>query len=131
MRNIRKTAISGSQPVAMTLVLIGALAFIAGCASQDIRPDTREAITIAETTIRQAEQAAGREYSTAELIRARDKLEEARRIAEDEPVLAERLARESAVDAELAASLAREGQSEEAVAQIREDLRVLRDEAAR
>lgn len=125
MRHFRNAAISRALPVAMTL------AFLAGCASQDIRPATSEAITIAETTIRQAEQTTGREYATAELMRARDKLEEARRVAEDEPVLAERLAHEAAVDAELAASLAREGQSEEAVAQIREDLRVLREEAAR
>jgi 5,10-methenyltetrahydromethanopterin hydrogenase len=103
----------------------------AGCATPSAAPGLQQSITAAETTIRQAEQAGGAEHGALALDRAREKLAEARRLVEDEPIAADRLASEAAVDAELAASMAREGQAEEAMAQIREDIRALRAEAAR
>jgi hypothetical protein len=112
--------------------LIGlALIVAGGCASQGAAPTVQESITIAETSIRQAEQAGGAEHAALALDRARTSLAEARQLVDDEPIRADWLAREAAVDAELAASMAREGEAEEAVAQIQADIRALQSEAAR
>jgi hypothetical protein len=74
-------------------------------------------MTLAETNIRQAEQAGAAEYSALELDRARQKLNQARTaLQNDDNENAFRLAEQSAADAELAAAQARAGQSEAAVA---------------
>jgi hypothetical protein len=112
-------------------MLLAGFVLSAGCATSGEAPAVQQSITAAETTIRQAEQAGGAEHGALALDRARQKLTDARALVEDEPLAADRLAREAAVDAELAASMAREGQAEEAVAQIQADIRALRAEAAR
>jgi hypothetical protein len=105
-----------------------AVALVACAASnQNLAPE--QAMTLAEGNIRQAEQAGAAEYSALELDRARQKLNQARTaLQNDDNENAFRLAEQSAADAELAAVQARVGQSEEAVAEIRESIRTLQTE---
>jgi hypothetical protein len=111
--------------------LIGTLIAVAlaACAASNQNLAPEQAMTLAETSIRQAEQVGAAEYSALELDQARQKLNRARTaLQNDENEDAYRLAEQSAADAELAAVRARVGQSEEAVAEIRESIRTLQAE---
>ncbi|HEX9875954.1 MAG TPA: DUF4398 domain-containing protein [Gammaproteobacteria bacterium] len=102
---------------------------LAACAASNQNLAPEQAMTLAETSIRQAEQVGAAEYSALELDQARQKLNRARTaLQNDENEDAYRLAEQSAADAELAAVRARVGRSEKAVAEIHEGIRALQAE---
>jgi Domain of unknown function (DUF4398) len=88
----------------LVFAVAGVLTF-AACASAP-QPPT-QALQAAELAIANADQARVADYASPELIEAREKLNAARSAVEqDEMVLAQRLAEESRVDAELASAKA-------------------------
>jgi hypothetical protein len=83
--------------VAASICLLG----LAACASTPKAPD--QALQAAEMAITNAEQARVADYASPELADARQDLSAARRaVADEEMLLAERLAKQSRVNAELA-----------------------------
>ncbi len=117
----RNTAIA----VAAALAALGV-----GCGSNETRPT--EELTRARTLIDQAERTGGRQFASAELQMAREKLRRADAAAqEEEHAVARRLAVEASLDAELAAAKSRSGQAEAAAEEIAASVSTLRDEAAR
>lgn len=112
------------------LLLLAALAMLTACASGPDRPTAE--IARAEATIEQAEQSGARQYATAELDRAREKLAAAQSLADqDEMELARRHAEQAILDAELASAMARNRKAELAVDELNETIRTLREEIAR
>jgi hypothetical protein len=102
----------------------------AGCASNEARPT--EELTRARTLVDQAERTGARQFASAELQSARDKLRRADAAAEEEEhAVARRLAVEASLDAELAAVKSRSGQAEAAAEEVAASVATLRDEAAR
>lgn len=99
---------------------------LAGCASV---PPPTESLTRASTAVNDAAQAKADDYAPLELRNAQQKLEQAQALAAQEDYdRAARLADEAAVDAELAAAKSRSAQVERAVEEVRESVRVLREE---
>lgn len=98
-----------------------------GCAST---PDPHlQRLAAAETGVEQAQTSGASRYANADFSRARNKLEQARRAADDgDEELAERLAHEAEVDAEYAAVAAESAKLQEAVHAIRESIESLRQE---
>lgn len=110
--------------------LLLALALLAGCAGTSSRPI--EALAAAQASVELAEQNDAQEHSTAELTRARQKLQTARQLADEgEHERARRLAREASVDARVAAAKAEKEKNVEAAAEVQESLRTLEQELAR
>ena len=106
------------------------LLMLAGCAASAPRPDSE--LASAETSIELAEESGAREYGPNALERARTKLALAQQAADrKENETALRLANEAQLDAELAASQADRYKAEEALAEINESIRSLREEIAR
>lgn len=96
-RQLSKGASLRYASVAVTLLLLAA------CASPPKAPT--HALQAAETAIASAEQARVAEYASLELSEARSKLTAARsEVKKENMVLAERLANESRVNAELASA---------------------------
>ncbi len=117
----RHTAIA----VAAALAALGA-----GCGSNEPRPT--EELTRARTLIDQAERTGARQFASAELQMAHEKMRRADAAAEEEEhAVARRLAVEASLDAELAAAKTRSGQAEAAAEEIAASVSTLRDEAAR
>lgn len=106
------------------------LLIIAGCGANGVRPDRD--LARAEAAIEQAEQSGARQYSTAALNSAKEKLRRAHGAVErEEMVVAERLAEEAALDADLAAAEARSQKSQLAVKEVEDSIAALRQEIAR
>ncbi len=106
------------------------LLLLTACASSAPRPDSQ--LASAKTGIELAEESGAREYGPTALERARTKLAQARAAADrDENETALRLATEAELDAELAASQAGRYKAEEALAEINDSIRTLRQEIAR
>lgn len=106
------------------------LATLAACASSPERPF--QELARAEASIEQAERYNAREFGAAELDAAREKFARARSAADDgDNLVAARLAREAAVDAELATAITRNRQSEQAVEELNRSIETLRQEIAR
>lgn len=90
--------------------------------------------TIAETrvAVRQAEQIGARDYAPLEIRQARKKLEQAQTLVEEKKYEeAKRLAEEAKVDAELAGAKALSGKAQRAVRELREGIKVLKEEIER
>lgn len=103
---------------------------VTGCASTGDRPDAE--LASARTSIAQAEQAGANEHGAEPLTSAREKLSAAQAaVARDEMVVAQRLAEEAALDAELAGAMARNRKAELAVEELNDTIEVLREEIAR
>lgn len=118
-----------SSPLA-TAAATSLLLSISGCASSVPRPDSQ--IASAKTSIELAEQSGAREFGPTALERAKTKLSLAQEAAErDDNDTALRFASEAELDAELAAAHAGHFKAEEALAEIRDSIRTLRDEIAR
>lgn len=91
---------SSGPNLRLAVAAIGLLA-LSACASAPKAPD--RALQAAAQAITTAEQARVADYASPELIEARNNLTEARRaVAREEMAMAERLAEESRVNAELA-----------------------------
>jgi hypothetical protein len=113
------------------IAVVAALAALgAGCGSNEARPT--EELTRARTLIDQAERTGARQFASAELQMAHEKLRRADAAAQDEEhAVARRLAVEASLDAELAAAKSRSGQAEAAAEEVAASVATLRDEAAR
>jgi len=109
------------------LFLITAALALAACANEGPPPTTE--VTLADSTIRDAETAGAVQYSPVELNTAREKLEAARRnMQDDNNEQARRLAEEAEVDARLAELRARTKTTRDAVAAIQSSIDALRRE---
>jgi hypothetical protein len=118
-----------ARPTMIVIAAIG-LAAIAGCASTGERPDAQ--LATAQANIEQAQQAGANQHAAQPLSSAREKLSAAQvAVSRDEMIVAERLAEEAALDAELAGAMARNRKAELAVEELNETIEVLRDEIAR
>ncbi len=109
--------------------LITGIVLLGACGST--QPPTQE---LAETRmiIQQAEQVGADDYAPLELREARRKLESAREaVDEDEFEEAIRLIEQAKVDAELAHMKTLSGKSQMAVRELREGIRILREEIDR
>lgn len=86
----------------------------------------------AATSIAEAEREGATEHGGADLTRARDKLNEARRFAEaGNEVAAQRLAVEASLDADVALATERNATAQAAVNELNESIRTLQDELQR
>lgn len=118
------------MPRLLALAAVGAA--LVGCGSSapvvDVAPQSRAA----EEAIAEAEQAGAPTHAAAELRQARQKLDEAQAALDaGEDVRALRLAEQAEVDAELAEATSREAVALAAIAEVRETIRVLREEIER
>jgi predicted metal-dependent hydrolase len=118
-------------------VLVGfaAMVVVSGCAGNSRREDTsayQESFARAEASIDEAEKVGAYEHGSADLNRAREKLNAARKASEkgDEDV-AQRLAIEADLDADVAAATARNQEMQGAVTELQESVRTLQDELRR
>lgn len=117
-----------SAPKTVAVAAVACLA--AACGSTAERP--AEDLARAEAGIRQAEQGGADRYGAMELQSARDKLERANAAVEDEDMaMAERLAEEAALDADLAAAKTRTRKAEVSVKQVEDSIAMLREEIER
>lgn len=95
--------------IAISILIMGA-GILASCASPPIPPS--KSILAAEVAISNAEKIPVQPYGNTELMLARQKLDSARKaIVDDDMVLAERLALESLLSADLAVAKASLGQA--------------------
>ena len=131
------------------IVMLGlaALTMAAGCASEsgsrrgeaaDSRRDPQaeaayqEVLERAQASLAEAERAGASEHGSADLNRAREKLNAARRAAEDgDATRAERLAVEADLDAAVALATARNQEAQAAVDELEAGIRTLEDELRR
>lgn len=117
---------AGSIVAVAAIGLVG----ITACASTDDRPDAK--LAIAQSSIEQAQRAGANEHAAQPLSAAREKLSAAQAaVARDEMLVAERLAEEAALDAELAGAMTRTRKAELAVEELNDTIEVLREEIAR
>jgi hypothetical protein len=105
-------------------------ALVAGCASKPPRPEAQ--LARAEASLVQAEQSGARQYAGPEYDSARDKLGEAKRLADKgDSAVAAQLAEQSRVDAELAAARSRHLAADKAATEVRTATETLQGEATR
>ncbi len=117
------------KPTLLAAVAVTPL-ILAGCASTGERPD--EQLAHASESIEAAEQSGGREYGPVALESAQSKLMLARSAADrGDHEEALRLAREAELEAELATARANRGKAEDALGELDESIRTLREEIAR
>ncbi len=109
------------------------LAGLGGCASSQPPEATVSAdLATAQTALGQAEQAEAATYAALDARNARQKLEQAQQAMErGDRTLARRLAQQAAVDAELAQVKSRSAKARQAVTELQESIRVLREEIER
>ncbi len=118
----------------MTTVKTGILAMtlLAGVGCATNAPAPTVAMTRAETSIEQADQAGARRFDPGTLDSAKDKLTRAKAAAaKGDSRSANRLAEESELDAELAAARGRSASAKAAAAEVSAALDALRVEATR
>jgi transposase-like protein len=109
---------------------LGALCALSGCASPAPRPT--EAMTRAESSVQQADQAGARRYDPGTLDASKDKLAQSKAAAErGDKRVAQELAEQAELDAELAAANARSENAQKAAAEVRASIETLRAEMAR
>jgi hypothetical protein len=107
---------------------LAALALLSACASA---PPPQEQLAVGRAAVARAEAPAAAD-APIEMAAARDKLARANlALANKDPVLARQLAEQAEADATLAEAMARSTRSQKALAQVREGIRQLREEAAR
>jgi uncharacterized small protein (DUF1192 family) len=112
------------------LLMAVPLTALGACASTADRPF--EELGRAEASIEQAQASGAREYGAAELEAAQNKLVRARTAANDnDNVMAERYAREAALDANLAIAMTRNRQAELSVEELNRSIETLRQEISR
>jgi hypothetical protein len=110
----------------VTLLMI----VLAGCAVQAPAPEKQ--VTLATQSIVQAENSGAVEFAPVELKSARDKLDQAKlAMGKQENIVAQRLADEAMVDANLAEAKARSAKSQKVVEELKESIRILQQEMNR
>jgi len=103
---------------------------MAGCADK-VPPPTQQ-VNMATQAIAQAESSGAFEFAPVELKSARDKLAQAKHAMDkEENDKARRLADEAMIDANLAEAKARSAKSQKVVEEMKESIRVLRQEMDR
>ena len=118
---------------------LAAVALMAGCANESAsRRDGRTASSYqadldrAAASIAEAEREGATQHGGADLNRAREKLNSARRLAEDgNEIAAQRLAVEAQLDADVALATERNATAQAAVTELNESIRTLQDELQR
>ena len=105
---------------------VSALA-LTGCATEERHQQVAD-ISRAQTLVDQAEQAGAQQYAAADLEAARNKLQVAQNKKTDDEV-AQRLAQESAADAEVAVARTRAAKAQQAGTQLNAGHESLREEA--
>jgi hypothetical protein len=101
---------------------------LAGCAST---PRPTAELTRAHTLIDQAQQSGAQQYAPADLTAARDKTGAAENAAnKGDTVVAQRLATEAALDAQLAAARADDAKAQQSARELNDSLNTLRNESA-
>jgi predicted metal-dependent hydrolase len=117
------------------LVGIAALVVASGCAGNSQRADTRayqEDFARAEASIDEAQKVGAYEHGSVDLNRAREKLNAARKASDEgDDDVAQRLAIEADLDADVAAATARNQEMQGAVTELQEGIRTLQDELRR
>lgn len=108
---------------------VAGLAVLTACASV---PPPKEQLAVTQTELRDAQNAGAATSASIELERARAKVEEARAaMKDDDNARAQRLLEEAEVDARRAAAKARADRADKTLAELRESIRALEQEAAR
>ncbi|MFN2257712.1 MAG: DUF4398 domain-containing protein [Desulfuromonadaceae bacterium] len=103
---------------------------MSGCATKVPVPEKQ--ITLASQSIAQAESSGAVEFAPVELKSARQKLSQAElAMGKNENLKAKQLADEAMVDANLAEAKARSAKSQKVVEELKESIRVLREEMNR
>lgn len=112
---------------ARSMSVIAMCGLLAACASAPAAAPPE--LTVAESTLSDAERAGAVQYAPVELNRAREKLALAQRaIGDGRSQDAQRLAAEAKADAKLAAVKAQASQAEQAVSALRQGENALRNE---
>jgi chromosome segregation ATPase len=122
----------------MRSLLVGAAIALAvsACAGNDRRVDEgspeQQAIKRAETSINEAQSAGAFEQAGADLNRAREKLAKAQEAVKDgDEEIAQRLAVEAELDAEVATATANSHEAQAALSELEATIRTLQDEIRR
>jgi len=111
-------------------MMFGTALILAGCASDAPRPDDQLAATNAAIT--QAESAGARDTAPRLLRHAREKLEDARRLIDEEHYAeARRVLERATADARLAGEQARTAEAHQAVDKLNKAIQELRDRMTR
>jgi hypothetical protein len=100
---------------------------LTGCATEERHRQVAD-VARAQTLVEQAEQGGAQQYAAADLEAARNKLQVAQNKKTDDEV-AQRLAVESAADAEVAVARTRAAKAQQAVTQVNAGHETLRQEA--
>ncbi|OGQ94535.1 MAG: hypothetical protein A2521_05025 [Deltaproteobacteria bacterium RIFOXYD12_FULL_57_12] len=112
------------------LFVLSAILALTGCAGRIPPPDSQ--VMLATSSIGRAENAGASDAVPEELQLAREKLQKAEQAMQRrEYLVAQRLAEQAIVDADLAGVKARTVKARQAAAALRESIRTLRDEAER
>jgi len=117
------------QVVTRSLLPVAALVAMVGCSSG---PRPVEQLARASTLIEQAEKTGAARFAAADLEQARGKLSRAETAADDgDQETALRLAKEAAVDAELAQARSAAAEAKNSEEELKRSLQSLREEAER
>ena len=129
MQESTRTRLSRHVRLAASLALTAA--FLGACASAPPAPPNN-ALTAARQAIAQAEQADAQQFAAAELDDSRDRLKRAERaVAAENMILAEQLAQESRISAELAFARTESAKATEINREMSRSAEALRDEMRR
>ena len=110
-------------------ITAGAVIFMAGCAST---PAPTAQMAVSRAAVSDANNAGGNEFAPVQLKSAMDKMAAAEHAMKDKDyVLAQQLAEQAQVDAQLAGATARTAKAKKAADAVQEDSRVLRQEINR
>ncbi|GGY08877.1 DUF4398 domain-containing protein [Massilia dura] len=111
-------------------MLLATAALLSACASQKT-PATAD-VAVSRAAVENATQAGAAELAPAELLAAREKLQQASRaLADKDYKLASDLAQQAQADAKLAQSKATSAKATSAANEVQENVRVLREELDR
>lgn len=126
IRNQLSRRVRLASGLALTAVILG------GCASTPSVPPPTASMDAARQAIASAEQSDARQFASAELDEARQRLNGAERaITAEDMIMAERLAQQSRVSAELASARTESAKAEEINREMRRSAEALRDEMRR
>jgi hypothetical protein len=126
-RSLRQTTVTAGKLMATA---VGGLLILAACASAPLPPKAE--LQAAEMAIANAERDRVADYASVELSEARDKLRAAHSAVQQEKmVLAQRLAEQSRVDAELASARAEAARAEVVNQEMRDSIGTLKQEIER
>ena len=117
-------------PIRKLFVLIAALAIptLTGCAAEH-HTVARQNMAQAQTSVDNARQSGAQTDAPVEFRQAQDKLAAAQAAAKDEEFdKAKRLAQEASVDADLAQQKAQSARAQRSVAELRQNINLLRQE---